>query len=128
MTRKATLRIAHSRSCANAKQTSIDSLTGCTCKNGKRSYYVMWRDANGKTRKSARVHDKDTADQLQREQQVKLDKGNVGYEELKQIAFPDWAAEFEKILAEHVRRSGAARAEGQGDAHAVPHGGGREVL
>ncbi|HUY70773.1 MAG TPA: hypothetical protein VMV08_00900, partial [Gaiellaceae bacterium] len=74
--RKASLRVAHEKGCPVGQATSLDSLERCTCKP---SYYVLWRDRTGATKKSPRVRDRRTADKALRAQQVEIDQGNIGY-------------------------------------------------
>lgn len=105
--RAASLRVAHQARCPHENKTALASLKtcgddcspacrGCSCKTP--AYYVLWRDRSGATRKSSRVRDRRLADKMLREQQVEIDKGNVGYSEQKTIALPAWIAEWEAIL------------------------------
>jgi hypothetical protein len=83
--RTAGLRVAHQRSCAHANKTSLESVRGCTCENGKRAYYVLWRDRSGVTRKSPRVRDRREAEKLLRAKQVEIDQGRTGAEALNEV-------------------------------------------
>jgi integrase len=93
--RKATLRIAHQATCPNASKTAIESKTGCKCQP---SFYVMWRDPSGATRKSPRVRDRREADKMLRAKQVEIDQGRAGNLAQKNLAFPEWVDEYERIL------------------------------
>lgn len=98
--RKASLRVAHQRTCAHAKQTSLDSLKGCTCSP---SYYVLTRDRDGRPVKSARVKDRQVADRALKAAQANIDEGRVGIVRDKNISFDDWATEYDKILDARIR-------------------------
>lgn len=93
--RKASLRVAHEKGCPAGQATSLDSLERCKCKP---SYYVLWRDRTGATRKSPRVRDRRTADMALRAQQVEIDQGNIGYQERREMDFPAWVDEYTVIL------------------------------
>jgi integrase len=94
----ASLRVAHQRSCAHANKTSLESIRGCTCGNGKRAYYVLWRDRSGASRKSPRVRDRREAEKLLRAKQVEIDQGRTGATPRKSIEFPAWIDEYLAIL------------------------------
>src|SRR4051812_7638877 len=97
--RTASLRVAHQRKCANAKQTSLESLSGCSCENGKRTYYVAWRDRSGATCKSPRLRDQREAEKLLRAKQVEIDQGRAGTAPERNIEFPAWIDEYQEIIA-----------------------------
>ena len=76
--RKASLRVAHSRSCPNATKTALSSIG-----KGKRlgcppSYYVSSRDREGRPEKGARVKDRKTAERALAAAQREIDEGRVG--------------------------------------------------
>jgi integrase len=104
--RKAALRVAHQKGCVHEHRTSLDSLKGCKCRP---SYYVMSRDTSGATRKSARVKDRRLADKILREKQVEIDKGHAGYRVQRDIAFADWADEYQAILEGRPGVKGSTR-------------------
>ena len=106
--RTASLRVAHQANCPHANRTGLDSLRGCKCKPGP-SYYVMWRDTSGATRKSARVRDRRTADRALRAKQVEIDRGRSGAVREKNIDFPAWVDEWEQILASRTGLKGETR-------------------
>lgn len=93
--RKASLRVAHQGNCPNASKTAIDSLRGCKCSP---SYYTMWRDTSGATRKGARVKDRGVADRALRKKQVEIDEGRAGAERQRNLEFPAWVDEYQRIL------------------------------
>ncbi|HXG75181.1 MAG TPA: tyrosine-type recombinase/integrase [Gaiellaceae bacterium] len=101
--RKASLRVAHARSCPNASKTALASAgrgSGCTCQP---SYYVATRDRDGRTVKSARVRDRRTAERLLERAQREIDEGRVGIAKPKEITFGAWADEFERILDQRIQ-------------------------
>ena len=98
--RKASLRVAHQRTCAKATKTSIDSLKGCTCSP---SYYIFSRDREGRPVKGARVKDRQTANRALAAVQREIDEGRVGIAREKNISFDDWVTEYEKILDARIR-------------------------
>jgi integrase len=96
--RKASLRVAHSRSCPNVTKTAVSSVgraSGCTCTP---SYYVFSRDRDGRPVKGARVKDRKTAERALAAAQREIDEGRVGIAKPLSISFSDWADEFERIL------------------------------
>jgi len=96
--RKASLRVAHSRSCPTATKTALSSVgrgSGCTCSP---SYYVFSRDRDGRPVKGARVKDRKTAERALAAAQREIDEGRVGIAKPLSISFSDWADEFERIL------------------------------
>ncbi len=96
--RKASLRVAHQRSCPNATKTALSSIgkgSGCACPP---SYYVFSRDREGRPAKGARVKDRKTAERALAAAQREIDDGRVGIAKPKNITFADWADEFERIL------------------------------
>lgn len=102
------VRVAHSRSCRNASKTSLDSVgrgSGCTCQP---SYYTFHREPLGSDRykpvKGKRVRDKKTAQDAATRIQRELDAGRVGIVKPKQIVFPTWVDEYEKILEAGVQK------------------------
>ncbi|HEY0416486.1 MAG TPA: hypothetical protein VGC78_08875, partial [Gaiellaceae bacterium] len=52
------------------------------------------RGHDGKVKKGARIKDRRVAEKVLRELQVEIDKGRAGYQEERNMAFPQWAAEF----------------------------------
>jgi integrase len=101
--RKASLRVAHQRSCANASRTALDSLgrgSGCTCQP---SYYVFSRDRDGRPVKSARVKDRKTADRALAMAQREIDEGRAGIVRERNISFDEWAEEYEAILGARIK-------------------------
>ena len=96
--RKASLRVAHARSCPNATKTALSSVgkaSGCTCTP---SYYVFSRDRDGRSVKGARVKDRKTAERALVAAQREIDEGRVGIAKPKNITFSEWADVFEEIL------------------------------
>ena len=92
--RKASLRVAHQRSCPNATKTALSSVgrgSGCACSP---SYYVFSRDRDGRPVKGARVRDRQTAERALSVAQREIDEGRVGITKPKNITFSDWADEF----------------------------------
>jgi integrase len=98
--RKASLRVAHQRACANVTQTAIDSLKGCTCSP---SYYVFQRDRDGRPGKSPRVKDRRVADTMLREAQRELDEGRAGIKREQNIDFSEWADRYEAIIEGRIK-------------------------
>jgi integrase len=101
--RKASLRVAHQRSCANATKTALDSLgrgSGCTCQP---SYYVFSRDRDGRPVKRPRVKDRRTAERAVAAAQREIDEGRAGLGRKKQIDFNTWADEYEEILEARIK-------------------------
>jgi integrase len=96
--RTASLRVAHQRKCAHGGQTAPESVKGCTCDPGGRSYYVQWRDRSGATRKSPRVKDRREAEKFLRAKQVEIDQGRIGTEPERNIEFPAWVDQYLAIL------------------------------
>ena len=89
--RKASLRVAHQRSCPNATKTALSSIgkgSGCACPP---SYYVFSRDREGRPAKGARVKDRKTAERALAAAQREIDDGRVGIAKPKNITFADWA-------------------------------------
>ena len=68
---KASLRVAHTSTCANKNATKLDSLKGCTCKP---SYYVRSSDRTGRTIKSPRVKSRKAAERQLTATQYELDQ------------------------------------------------------
>ncbi len=96
--RKASLRVAHQRSCPNQTKTALTSVgrrSGCTCTP---SYYVFSRDRDGRPVKGPRVKDRQTADRALAAAQREIDEGRVGIAKPKNITFAEWADVFETIL------------------------------
>jgi integrase len=112
--RKASLRVAHGRTCPNENLTALESLSrkpktsasgrvlshGCTCEP---SYYVATRDRDGRTVKSKRVRDRRTAERALAAAQRDIDEGRVGLSKPKEITFDEWADAFETILDSRIR-------------------------
>ena len=100
VTRSATLRVAHSRTCANASKTALDSLTGCTCKQGPTkkgpAYYTLHRDSTGRPVKGERVRDRDVADKALRKLQVEIDEHRVGVGGPRRVTktLDEWSKEY----------------------------------
>ena len=87
--RKASLRVAHSRSCPNATKTALSSVgraSGCTCTP---SYCVFSRDRDGRPLKGARVKDRKTAERALAAAQREIDEGRVGIAKPLNISFSD---------------------------------------
>jgi len=102
------VRVAHSKKCANASKTSLDSVgrgSGCTCEP---SYYTFHREPLGSDRykpiKGKRVRDKKTAQDAATRIQRELDAGRVGIVQAKRITFPAWLDQYEKILVAGVEK------------------------
>jgi integrase len=96
--RKASLRVAHSRSCPNVTKSALSSVgrgTDCSCSP---SYYVFSRDRDGRPVKGARVKDRKTAERALTAAQREIDEGRVGIAQPRNITFSEWADEFEQIL------------------------------
>ncbi len=98
--RKASLRVAHQRSCKNATKTALSSLKGCTCSP---SYYTFHRDREGRPDKGSRVKDRRTAETALNLLQVAIDEPRAGIKREKNVTFDEWAATFEKILDDRIR-------------------------
>jgi integrase len=101
--RKASLRVAHQRSCANVSKTALESVgrgSGCTCEP---SYYVFHRDRDGRPLKSKRVRDRRTAERALAAAQREIDEGRAGIAREKNITFDEWVTEYEKILDARIR-------------------------
>lgn len=98
--RKASLRVAHQRSCPNASATSIDSLKGCRCVP---SFYTFQRGPDGKVKKGPRVKDRKVAQIAVNKIQVDIDEGRVGQRRLSQVTLREWADQFEEITEDRVR-------------------------
>lgn len=97
----ASVRVAHSRSCANFNRSALDSLgsgAGCTCKP---SFYVMTR-VRDKVYKTARVKDRAAAERQRREIQQTLDQRRIKSDPTK----PD-ANGIAKAYG-HIRRAAQA--------------------
>src|SRR4051794_32175936 len=100
--RKASLRVAHLRGCANASKTALDSVgrgNGCTCNP---SYYVFHRNRDGRPVKGARVKDRRVAESALRLLQGEIDSGRAGLAREKKITFNEWADEFTTIVEARV--------------------------
>lgn len=96
--RKASLRVAHARSCPNVTKTALSSAgrgSGCSCAP---SYYVFSRDRDGRPVKGPRVKDRQTADRALAAAQREIDEGRVGIAKPKNITFAEWADAFDDIL------------------------------
>jgi integrase len=96
------VRVAHSRSCANSSSTSLKSAgrgSGCTCKP---SYYTFHRAPVGGDRyrpiKGKRVKDLKTVQESAKRIQRDIDAGRVDFTQLKRITFPAWLVQYEHIL------------------------------
>ena len=93
--RSASLRVAHQAHCPNASRSSLDSVDkACKAAGCKPSYFTFHRGHDGRARKSARVRDRRLAEKMLRELQVEIDKGRAGWEEERNVEFPEWCAEF----------------------------------
>ena len=89
--RKASLRVAHQRSCPNVSRSALDSTgrgSGCTCEP---SYFVFYRDREGRPVKESRVKDRRTAERALRSRQVELDENRAGIRRERNISFDEWA-------------------------------------
>ena len=105
--RKASLRVAHSRTCANVNQSSLTSLKGCTCKP---SYFTFYRGRDGLPIKSPRVKDRRTADRALTALQAGIDAGRAGTAKRKTVAFDTWADSWKAALELAGRRASTVRA------------------
>lgn len=92
-TRKASLRVEHSRTCQSFGKSSLTSVAkGADCACQPR-YYTFFR--NGGVHKGTRVHDRAIAHTMLRQLQAQLDEGASGIARPKaSIDFPTWATEF----------------------------------
>lgn len=102
VTRSATLRVAHARSCPNASRTTLDSggkAAGCDCKP---SYFTLHRDSTGRPVKGPRVKDRKVADAALRKLLVAIDEQRVGVgrPHRQALTFRAWADEY----LEHLER------------------------
>jgi integrase len=100
--RKASLRVAHQRDCANASKTALSSVgrgSGCTCSP---SYYTFRRLRDGSVDKGPRVKDRRVAERKLTEVQFEIDEGRVGLRRPKHPPFAEWADEWEKITESRV--------------------------
>lgn len=100
--RKASLRVAHARGCANVNQTTLDSVargSGCTCQP---SYYTFHRSRDGKPVKGPRVKDRREAERSLRSKQVDIDAGRLGLAKPQTIDFAEWADLFESQVQARV--------------------------
>ena len=104
--RRASLRVAHQHTCANATRTSLDSLTGCTCRP---SYYVFHRARDGSSVKSERVTDRREAQKALTAKQAELDAGRSGVKRRPQVTFDEWAATWQGSLELANRRASTVR-------------------
>jgi integrase len=87
----------------NASKTALDSVgkgSGCTCEP---SYYVFYRDRDGRPVKESRVKDRRTAERALRLRQVELDEPRAGFRREKNISFDEWATVYEGILDARIR-------------------------
>src|SRR5438105_15328401 len=108
---KASLRVAHSRSCPNKDKTALASAPTSKTKNGcacRPAYFTFHREPVGndlyKPVKGERVHDRRTAElELERLQRA-LDQGQLGHVKPKAISLPEWIAEYGRILEAAVRK------------------------
>lgn len=101
--RKASLRVAHQRSCPNVSRSALDSTgrgSGCTCEP---SYFVFYRDREGRPVKELRVKDRRTAERALRSRQVELDENRAGIRRERNISFDEWANTYEEILEQRIR-------------------------
>lgn len=98
--RKASLRVAHQRTCRNANATALDSLEGCSCSP---SYYVFQRDRDGRPAKGERVKDRQVANRALAIAQREIDEGRVGIKREQNIGFNDWADRYEKIIEGRIK-------------------------
>jgi integrase len=105
--RKASLRVAHSRDCANANQTTIDSVKGCTCKP---SYFTFYRGRDGRPIKSPRVKDRRTAERALTALQAGIDAGRAGTAKRRTVTFDAWGDAWHAALELAGRRASTVRA------------------
>ena len=108
--RKASLRVAHARSCPNVSKTALSSVgrgSGCACAP---SYYVFSRDRDGRPVKRARVKDRKTAERALAAAQREIDEGRVGIAKPKNITFSEWADDLraDPRRADRLRRASPA--------------------
>src|SRR5947207_3290035 len=102
--RKASLRVAHQGSCANATKNALSSVgrgSGCTCDP---SYYTFYRGRDGRAVKGPRVKDRRVGDRLLNKVQVAIDEGHAGIAVPKRLTFREWADEFEEQVSNRVAR------------------------
>jgi len=100
--RKASLRVAHQRGCANASRTALESVgrgSGCTCSP---SYYTFRRLRDGGVEKGPRIKDRRVAERALTAVQFEIDEGRVGISRPKNPPFAEWADEFEQITQARV--------------------------
>jgi integrase len=100
--RKASLRVAHQRDCANASKTALSSVgrgNGCACSP---SYYAFRRLRDGSVEKGERVKTRSIAQEQVNEWQVEIDRGRAGVSRPKNPPFSEWADEFEGITQKRV--------------------------
>ena len=105
--RKASLRVAHARHCANANKSSLDSLTGCTCKP---SYFTFYRGRDGRPIKGLRIKDRRVARQALTALQAEIDAGRAGFAKRKTATFDEWATTWKATLELANRRASTVRA------------------
>jgi integrase len=125
--RKASLRVAHQRTCPNVSRSALDSFgahSGCTCKP---VYYTFHRDRSGKSVKGPRVTDRRVAEQALRKLQVGIDEGRVGAqrEVIDETTFREWADMYLGIVADNRRKQSTIRAYEGTIAYAEEAFGGR---
>jgi hypothetical protein len=100
---KASLRVAHSRSCPNYGKTTLASAptsrsrNGCTCRP---ACYTLHRQQVGNDRhtpvKGERVHDRRTTEaELERLQRAR-DQGRLDQVKPKSISLPEWISEYDQ--------------------------------
>lgn len=77
MSRRASLRVAHSSKCAIPNATTLESASktaGCTCQP---SYFTFHRARDGRVVKGERVHDKQSGQRMLTKVQHELDSGTA---------------------------------------------------
>ena len=99
--RKASLRVAHARSCPNVTKTALTSVgtgsgSGCTCEP---SYYVFYRDREGRpVKESTGKGSYAPPSARSAPAQGEIDEGRAGVAKPKNISFAEWPDAFEGIL------------------------------
>lgn len=110
--RKASLRVAHQRSCPNYKRSSLDSTgarNGCACQP---SYFTFHRDTSGRAVVGSRVTNRKLAEQALRKLQVEIDEKRVGVHRAPaaDVTFREWADDYLGFLADKRRKQTTIRA------------------
>jgi integrase len=122
--RTASLQVAHQTGCANKTRTGLDSLACCSCRP---SYFTLYRDLqgvkvkgdNGEGRIVGRTRKRREAERWLAKLQERLDEGHSHPNRLKSIAFAEWVAEYQTILAARVARGELAASTERGYAETL---------